>query len=283
VIVAALGFFLFRGLIGGETSKLAGMLIGVYTGGTINLAAIAAALRTSAPLYVAANAADMVFSGLYLLFLMTVGKGLIRAVLPHSVQVDATTAIDAYEGSTSFRGVLARGATGPLAAAFALAVVIGAAGASLTLVLPGSWGTIAAILAITTLSITASFSRRVKAIGYSFALGNYLILVFCLAVGSMANLSTLASTAPAVAGFVAFAILGSLALHVLLAAIFHIDADTMMITSVAGICSPPFVPVISASLGNRGVLVPGVITGIIGWVIGTYLGIGVALLLGVGA
>ena len=283
VIVAALGFFLFRRFIGGETSKLAGMLIGVYTGGTINLAAIATALRTSAPLYVAANAADMVFSGLYLLFLMTVGKGLIRAVLPRSVQVDATTAIDAYEGSTSFRGVLARGATGPLAAAFALAVVIGAAGASLTLVLPGSWGTIAAILAITTLSITASFSRRVKAIGYSFALGNYLILVFCLAVGSMANLSTLASTAPAVAGFVAFAILGSLALHVLLAAIFHIDADTMMITSVAGICSPPFVPVISASLGNRGVLVPGVITGIIGWVIGTYLGIGVALLLGVGA
>lgn len=279
-VVSAAGFLLFRGLLGGETSKLAGMLIGVYTGGTINLAAIAAALKASAPLYVAANASDIVFSGLYLVFLMTVGKKLIRAILPRSVRTETTAAVDAYEGSTSFRGFLAPGTLGPLAAAFGLALLIGAGGASLTLVLPGSWGTIAAILAVTTLGIAASFSRRVKGVRYTFALGNYLILVFCLAVGSMADISRFASTAPVVAGYMAFAIFGSLVLHVVLAALFRIDADTMMITSVAGICSPPFVPMISASLDNRSVLIPGVITGIIGWVLGTYLGIGVALLLG---
>ena len=132
---------------------------------------------------------------------------------------------------------------------------------------------------MTTLGIAASFSRRIRGIRLTSALGNYLILVFCLAVGSMANLSALASSAPAVAGWVTLAIFGSLALHIALCALFRVDADTMMITSVAGICSPPFVPMVSAALRNRAVLVPGVVTGVIGWVIGTYLGIGLALLL----
>ncbi len=284
-VVAAGGFFLFRSAVGAETAKLSGMLVGVYTGGTINLAAIATALRVSASLFVAANASDIVLSGLYLLFLMTVGKRIMRALLPFAPaarQRDAAAsgAIDARQGATSFRGLLSRGVAGPLAAAFGLAVVIAAAGAALTLVVPGQWGTIAAILAVTTLGIAASFSRGIKGIRLTFALGNYIILVFCLAVGSMANLAALASSAPAVAGYVAVAIFGSLAVHAGLCALLRIDADTMMITSVAGICSPPFVPMVSAALGNREVLVPGVITGIIGWVVGTYLGIGVALALG---
>ncbi len=278
--VSAAGFFLFRGAIGGETAKVAGMLTGVYTGGTINLAAIAAALKVSAPLFVAANASDIVVSGVYLLFLMTAGRGIIRGLLPRPGEIAGDASVDAHEDASSFRGLLSPGVAGPLAAGLALALLIAAAGASLAFLVPGQWGTIAAILAVTTLGIAASFSRRIRGIRLTAALGNYLILVFCLAVGSMANLSALASSAPAVAGYVALAIFGSLALHVALCALFRIDADTMMITSVAGICSPPFVPMVSAALGNRGVLAPGVITGVIGWVIGTYLGIGVALVLG---
>jgi uncharacterized membrane protein len=277
--VATGGFLLFRNALGGETAKVAGMLVGVYTGGTINLAAIGTALRVLPAVYVAANASDIVLSGLYLLFLMTIGKRIIRSILPASPAAGAEAA-ETMEGTSSFRGLTERGVAGPLAAALGLAVLIAAAGASLAILVPGGWGTIAAILAVTTLGIVASFSARVRKIRLTFALGHYFILVFSLVIGTMANLTTLATAAPAVAGFVAIAIFGSLALHVLLAAIFRIDADTMMITSVAGICSPPFVPMVAASLGNKRVIAPGVITGIIGWVIGTYLGIGLALLLG---
>jgi uncharacterized membrane protein len=278
-IVAACGFLLFRRYLGGETAKVAGMLIGVYTGGTINLAAIGTALRVLPAVYVAANASDIVLSGLYLLFLMTIGKRIIRGILPAS-PTDGAAADASVDDGSSFRGLAGRGVRGPLAAALGLAVLIAAVGAALAMLIPGGWGTIAAILAVTTLGIAASLVDRVRRIRLTFSLGNYLILVFCLVIGTMANLRTLVSAAPAVAGFVAIAIFGSLALHVLLAAIFRIDADTMMITSVAGICSPPFVPMVAASLKNKRVLLPGVITGIIGWVIGTYLGIGVALILG---
>ena len=122
----------------------------------------------------------------------------------------------------------------------------------------------------------ASFIRPVRRIRMTYQLGHYFILIFCLVVGSMADLRTLASVIPGVIGYVTVAIFGSLILHVILCAIFRIDTDTMIITSVAGICSPPFVPMVATALKNRDIIVPGIITGIIGWVIGTYLGIGVS-------
>lgn len=281
--VAVAGFFVFRGALGADTARAAGMLVAVYTGGTINLAAVAAALKAPASLFVAANASDIVVSGAYLLLVMSAGKRLIRALLPRSSPsgaAQAAGAASAWEDGSSLRGLRSRGAAGPLAAALALAVLIAAAGASLTFVIPGQWGTIAAILSVTTLGIAASFVPAIRRIRYAFGLGSYFILVFCLAVGSMADLSALAASAPAAAGYVTLAIFGSLALHLALCALFRVDADTMIITSVAGICSPPFVPMVAAALRNRTVLVPGVVTGVLGWVIGTYLGVAVALLLG---
>ena len=53
----------------------------------------------------------------------------------------------------------------------------------------------------------------------------------------------------------------------------------MIITSVAGIYSLPLVPLVARVLKNKDMVVPGVLTGIIGWVIGTYLGIAVAYIL----
>ena len=101
-VVSAAGFLLFRGALGAEAPKVAGMLVGVYTGGTINLAAIAAALKVAAPLFVAANASDIVVSGAYLLFLMTVGKRIIRRLLPHAA------AAEAGAGATDRRSTPAR-------------------------------------------------------------------------------------------------------------------------------------------------------------------------------
>jgi uncharacterized membrane protein len=283
LIASSAGFLLFRGSVGPESNKVAGMLVGVYTGGTINLAAIGTALKVSAPLYVAANTADMAGSALYLLFIMTLGRRVLGLVLPKSRSVAVGPEQSASDrvatDGRSYSGMFRRPVLLPLLAAFCLAVVIAGAGLVLTQVVPGQWGTISAILAITTLGIGASFIPRVRAIRMTHQLGQYFILVFCLAIGLMSDVGRLVTAAPGVIGFVGVAILGSLLIHVLLASLFRIDTDTVIITSVAGIFSPPFVPMVASSLKNRDVLVPGIITGIIGWVLGTYLGIGLAFLL----
>ncbi len=279
VVVSIAGFFVFKGVIGPETAKLTGMLNGVYTGGTINLAAIGTALRVSPTLYVAANTSDIVISGLYLLFLVTIGQRAIGILLPAWKKSAAGPAQMAVEEWGSYKGFFSRERFPPLVVSFGLALLIFAIGAVFSLLLPGQWGTIVTILVITSLGIAASFIAPIRRIRMTYQLGHYFILVFCLVVGSMADLSRLLSVIPGVIGYVSVAIFGSLIVHLLLCAIFRIDTDTMIITSVAGICSPPFVPMVAAALKNRDIIMPGVITGIIGWVTGTYLGIGVSTVL----
>jgi uncharacterized membrane protein len=283
LIASSAGYLLFRGAVGPESNKIAGMFVGVYTGGTINLAAIGTALGVSAPLYVAANTADMAGSGVYLLLIMTVGRRVLGLVLPKSKPTAAgpaeTDSDRVAADGRSYTGMFRRPVILPLLAAFGLAVLIAGAGLALTFFFPGQWGTITAILAISTLGIGASFIPRVRAITMTHQLGQYFIFVFCIAIGMMSDVVALVTAVPAVLGFAGVAIFGSLLIHVAGAAIFRIDTDTVIITSVAGICSPPFVPMVASALKNRDVLVPGIITGIIGWVFGTYLGIGLSFLL----
>jgi uncharacterized membrane protein len=73
-------------------------------------------------------------------------------------------------------------------------------------------------------------------------------------------------------GYIALAVFGSLLIHLLLSKLFKIDADTALITSVALVCSPPFVPLAAASMKNRQILISGISIGIIGYAVGNYLG-----------
>lgn len=279
IIVSIGGYFIFRDVIGAESWKLAGMFIGVYTGGTVNLAAIGTALQVDPALYVASHASDVVVSSVYLLFLITVGQRVILKFLPAFSAAGNVSEDISMEGMNSYDGIFGRKVFLPLLGALALAVLIFAFGGALTLVVPKEAGMVVAILSITTLGIAASFVPRIRAIKMTYQLGQYFILVFCLVVGSMADISKLIGSAPAILGYVGFTIACCLVLHVALCRIFGVDTDTMIITSTAGINSPPLVPVVAAALKNRELVVSGVITGIIGWVIGSYLGITFAYLL----
>ena len=52
-----------------------------------------------------------------------------------------------------------------------------------------------------------------------------------------------------------------------------------MVTSVAAVGSPPFVPMMARALNNPGAILPGMTTGVIGYALGSYLGISLGLYL----
>lgn len=279
VVVVALGYFLSRPSIGPESWKLAGMLIGVYTGGTPNLAAIGTALHIDPAVYVAAHASDVVIGAVWLLIVITVLQKILLRFLPpfeKSTEEKQTTAATDFD---SYAGIFSPAVRKPLSAAFALAIGIFALGVGATFFVPKDLAMLAAVLTVSTLGIAFSFLPAVRKIPKTFQLGQYLILIFCLVVSSLADIQKLFQSAPAVFALVAFVYFMSVALHSLLSALARIDADTVIITSVAALYSPPFVPMVASALKNKEVVVSGVITGIIGWVTGTYLGIAVAYLL----
>ena len=80
--------------------------------------------------------------------------------------------------------------------------------------------------------------------------------------------------------WLSFVIFGSLLLELLFAKVLKVDADTMTVSSVAYICSPPFVPMMAAAMKNRDVLAGGLAVGVVGYAAGNYLGFLMAQLLG---
>ena len=79
--------------------------------------------------------------------------------------------------------------------------------------------------------------------------------------------------------YLIFAIFASLFIHAIICRLLKVNADSMVISSVAFINSPPFVPMISNAMKNRAALVTGITSGLMGYAVGNYLGILIARLL----
>jgi len=135
--------------------------------------------------------------------------------------------------------------------------------------------TIVVILTVTTLGIAASFMKKIRNLKGTFESGEYLMFIFCITVASLANFSDIFNAGTFLLSYVAFVMVGALLIHFSLAAIFRIDADTVIITSTAGIFGAPFIAPIANILKNREILVAGLTTSLIGYALGNYLGIAV--------
>lgn len=261
-----------------EASKYAGLAIGVYTGGTPNIASIKTAIGVDETTYTIFNTYDMVISIFYML-LVTSGarKVIIRIFKLKPFEGDKNISIDgegvSTDSETSYKGFFKPAVFGKICLAFLLsAAIVGVSYVAGTFV--KGYETAVTILLITTLSIACSFIKPVRSIKRTSQAGMYIIYVFCFTVATMSDISKFININYTILIYIACSIFGSMILHALLCKIAKIDSDTMLITSVSAICSPPFVPVVATSLKNNAALVSGLATGIIGYAIGNYLGIG---------
>jgi uncharacterized membrane protein len=129
------------------------------------------------------------------------------------------------------------------------------------------------ILTITTLAIAASFWKKIREIPKTFEFGMYFILIFSIVIASMFDIHTLFSRESLnLLAMIAFVLVFSIVLHLILARIFRVEGDLFTVSHIALLFSPPFVPPVAAAMNNRKVLINGIIIGLIGYACGTYLG-----------
>ncbi len=281
VVVVTAAFVLIRTSVP-EAWKVAGLVTGVYTGGTPNMAAIKAALEVDPARFIVVHTYDTVISIFYIIFCVTFAQRLFLRFLPRFRAPEAGGGGDASletEDIKAYGGMFSRRTLPGLLVALLLSA--GVVGVSLLVskAVPEGMSTTIAILGITTLAIVCSLIPPVRRIDRTFQLGMYIIYIFCFVVGSMAKVSMVVHLDVPLLVYVLLAIFGSMAIHAGLCWVFRVDADTFIITSVSAICSPPFVPVVAGALGNRAIVLSGLTTGIIGYAIGNYLGISLAYLL----
>jgi uncharacterized membrane protein len=283
IIVIFAGYFLF---VRNEPEgyKVAGMLVGVYTGGTPNLVSIAAALKVSPNVFILTNTYDMVVGAFFLLFLMTVAQRVFNLILPHFGETKKHKAICKVvkntEGVDNYLGMLNWRAVRRLAGALVISVLIVAISYGFGTVVSKDAQMAVIILTLTTLGLAASLIKKVNKIEHTFQLGMYFIIVFSLIISSMADLHSMFQIKFLnMFLYVVIAYLGSTIIHVGLSAIFKVDTDTTIMTITGLTYSPPFVPAVAAAIRNKEVILTGITNGIIGYAIGNYLGVFIGLFL----
>ena len=274
ISIIVIGYFIFgKELESGK--EIAGMLVGLYTGGTPNLASLKEMLGVDAEVYIITHTYDTAVSVVYLLFLITIGKYLFRSFLPpYGGNEKGEKALSNLSDTESgYQNFFVKENLKPLSLALLIAVGIFAVSGLLSFIVPGSAMMLVVILSITTLSIIVSLSRSVNSIPKTYELGMYFIVTFSLVVASMADINKLLNISSSLFYYITFVVFGSLTLHALLSKVFKVDADTFMVTSTALICSPPFVPMVAGPLGNKEVIISGLTVGIVGYAVGNYLGV----------
>lgn len=291
VAVAVGAFFLFKNIIP-VAQNISAMLIASYVGGTPNIITTGKSLGSTNSQILLLQTADMLGGGTYFLLLLSVMPWLAKKLLPKYTPAGtggnpemvekAQRYTEEFSGKKQsvrpFKAFLSRvGLVG-------LATLCFAAAAGFCLLLPSQYGntglaklseyTVIIMLVVTTGGIALSFVKKVRNAPGSYSTGLYFILMFSVVMGLTFDISAAGPVLLLLAMELVIQY-GTVMVHLILAKIGKIDSDTFVITSCAGIFGPPFIIPVARALRNDEVILPGILCGILGLVIGNYVAIGV--------
>ncbi len=256
-----------------ESAQIAGMLVGVYTGITANMAAVGAAAGVRPEIFPLLNAADMAVSFPYLLFVTMLAPRLLKPLL-RPFPAAAGGDDEVTEPHSEERPL---GLTAPPVRAVALnlglALAVVAAAGLLTLLIGFGARAVWMVVGVTTLAVALSFKPEVRALPGTQDMGQFLFLVFCVSMGFTTDFVKLFSASPLIVLYCGIVVLMMTAIHFPLAAVLRIDRDTAIITHVAAIFGPHMIGPVAMVLKNREVIFSGITSALVGIAVGNYLGL----------
>lgn len=284
IMVAVIaGFFVFKNSNIPDLPNVAAMITGIYTGGTVNFFALGSALNVDSSVIVLAYTFEMIVTFPFIVFIVAGGYKIFRKILPYQNEANYDAVQHKMktnsQGVENYNDILKKENFWKMMLGLLLSLGMLAVGAGLSLLITGKLSELIVILVITTLAILASFSEKVRNLPKTFELGMFLILIFSVIVASQFNISCIDTTALSVMGFIAFVMLSAILLHFIFSRIFHVDGDLFLVGQVALLCSPPFVPPVVVAMRNRKVLISGIVIGLVGYAVGTYLGLLLSVIL----
>uniref|UniRef100_A0ACD5ZNL0 Uncharacterized protein n=1 Tax=Avena sativa TaxID=4498 RepID=A0ACD5ZNL0_AVESA len=249
--------------LGQDSWKIAAALMGSYIGGAVNFVAISEALGTSPSVVAAGVAADNLISALY----FTAVFALASKIPPEPKTEDGEAG-----GESRPRGgmsVLHGGA------ALALSFLICKAGTALAASLGvAQGGTLPCVTALVVLLATA-FPGILGALapsGETMAL--ILMQVFFTAVGANGSVVDAVTKAPAVFAFAAVQVAVHLAVVLGVGKLVGLERKSLLIASNANVGGPTTAAAMATAKGWSSLIVPGILVGIFGISVATFLGIG---------
>jgi uncharacterized membrane protein len=250
---------------------VAGLFASTYIGGSVNYAALGeiTGLRTDASFFSAATATDNLFSAVFLGVL---------ALLPGWNWLARRFARHEHGARPALHEAREKISATSLTLAIATSISFVAIGDAITAAL----GAPSARYAIITMLVVAAATllpRFMQSLQGGFELGVSLAFVFFAAIAAGADLVAMVSIAPLL--IVLVLILLSVHLLVLLVAgrVFGLTLPELVTASNAAVLGATTAPALAAARGWHDLVTPGVLVGVLGYALGTFVGTGLFHLL----
>lgn len=266
--------------LGPLEAEIVGTITSSYIGGSLNFVATAEAVGIKdSSIYVASLSADAVGAVIFLLLLMTLPTiRFVRAALPSKFigqEPDATR----VDQDTSHTAAAKPFALVNAAIGLAVSLVICALSVLITdlLHLESVF-----ILVVTALSLLlANFAKPiVNQVSSEFELGTLFMYVFFVAIGAGANLGEVLGAAFPIVVFIVVMVLVHLCLLLIIGKFMKLDLAEVLIASNACILGPAPAAALAASKGWQPLVAPGILVGMFGYAIATFIGVALSAMLG---
>jgi uncharacterized membrane protein len=280
VIGAFVAAFLFRGMFP-RLPEVTGIMTASYVGGGVNFVAVKNSYNVSAeltnPLLVADN---FIMAGFFAVQFIIAGSAFFRRHFPHphsaAGDVQDAAALAARHWQRKEIALL------DIAQAVAIAFVIAAVSVKLTGVIRAStdnkliqsvFGNAFVLITILTCTVTTLFHRWTERIHGADELGIFLLYIFFFVIGLRADLWQVLLNVPVLFAFCLVMAVINLAVTLGLGRVFRLNLEELLLASNATLGGPPSAAAMAISQGWSNLVLPGLLAGLWGYIIGTFVGI----------
>ncbi len=254
---------------------VAGMFTGTYTGGSVNLNAVALqfGVTKSGTLFAAINAADNIITTIWIVATLLLPR-LLQQIWPRGAGSSAATAESVapeLEAKEPFR-----------VTDLSLLLALGLGSLFLSQLVSQWLPFIPYVLTLTTASLILAQIPAIQRLRGATVLGYFTVLLFLAVVGAYCDLGALIANG-AVAGTLLAWVTIIVGIHGLilfgLGGLFRQDWAIIAVASNANIGGATSAGVLATAIGRGDLRLPGILAGSLGNAVGTYAGVLVALYL----
>ena len=319
VLGTVLGAFvaatIYGARFGDDTPRIAGALTGTYSGGSVNFVSVGRELGLSGSLFAGLNAADAVVTALWLgaTLVLPIWLGRFYPPVPESPSdgpPDPTSTPGAADGADVPTAPSPEARTAPPTAerhrhhpyfkqeGLSALGIAGLVATGLILVFASEWladgvprilatvglgeavPRIPAIVWLTVLALALGHSPLYRDARGAMQLGSVGLHFFFVLIGIVSRVSEIAAVGVHVFLFTLVVV----AVHGVVAfgggRLLRLDIGTVAVASQAAVGGPSSALAVAISREWRHLVLPGVVVGLFGYAVGTFLGLGVARLIG---
>lgn len=279
--------FVFSALIP-QVSKIAGMITGSYIGGGVNFVAMTAAFNTPENLTNATIVADNLVMAVYFFICMSIPS---IAFFKNKWGMSCSD-VEQDSGSSNYwtkKEISLKDIAVCLAVAFTVACLSNILGEYITSIIPESntltkilrsvLGNMYLIMTTLMLIIATVFSKQFENINGAEEIGTFLIYLFFVVLGVPASISEIIKNGAFILIFCILVVLINLVVTLGVGKLFKCKLDELLLASNACIGGPTTAVAMAIAKGWKSLIVPVMVSGVWGYVLGNYAGIIVGNLL----